>query len=184
MQIEELLSYYGLWGIGIGAGLEGETAAVLGGVLVHRGVLSFIPVVLAASLGSFMADQMFFVLGRRFRDTAHLRKVQQRPTYRRALTFFERHPVGFVFGFRFLYGLRTISPIAIGTTNYPAARFMFINAAAALLWGVGFVSLGYFFGQAIEAIFGRVHLVKVIIAILAVLVIAAYIVRPMLARRR
>ncbi|WP_144097921.1 DedA family protein [Croceicoccus sediminis] len=187
MQIEQFLAQYGLWALGAGAGLEGETATILGGMLVHRGLFSFIPAVLAASLGSFLADQFFFTLGRRFRDSAYVRKVSARPGFKRALLVFERHPVGFVFAFRFLYGLRTISPLAIGTTNLRGSRFAIINAAAALLWGVIFVTLGYFFGQAIEALFGRVHLSFVVLAVLAALalfVMARSIVRRMNARRR
>ena len=183
MQLEQFLSQYGLWGIGIGAGLEGETVAVLGGVFVHRGLLSFVPAVLAAALGSFLADQIFFGLGRRFRDTAHVRKLRQRPTFQRARAFFDRHPLSFVFAFRFLYGLRTISPVAIGTTDFPAIRFMLINAAAALLWAVIFISLGYLFGQAIEVVFGKARLVEMIIGTLAIVFVAAYFVRPLLMRR-
>lgn len=183
MQLEQLLSHYGLWGVGAGAGLEGETATVLGGVLVHRGLLSFLPTVLAAALGSFLADQIFFGLGRRFRDTAYVQKARHRPAFARALAFFERHPVGFVFAFRFLYGLRTITPLAIGTTNFPAAQFAAINAAAALLWGALFVSVGYFFGQAIEGLFGTARLAEIIGATLAAAIVAAWFVRRALARR-
>ena len=47
---------------------------------------------------------------------------------------FDRHPTLFVFAFRFLYGLRTVSPVAIGTTRLPTARFMALNGTAALVW--------------------------------------------------
>lgn len=184
MQIEEFLTQYGLWALGIGAGIEGETVTVLGGMMVHRGLFAFLPAVLAASLGSFLADQAFFAVGRHFRNTAYVRKVRARPAFQRALAVFERHPVGFVFAFRFLYGLRTISPIAIGTTTLGASRFMAINAIAALLWGAGFVTLGYLFGQGIEAMFGRVHSVEILLAPLAALIIGGYIARYAMAQRR
>ena len=60
---------------------------------------------------------------------------------------------------------------------------MAINAAAALLWGAIFVTLGYFFGQAIEAMFGRVHLVGILLAGLAALAIGGYFVRHIVVHR-
>ncbi|WP_237392276.1 DedA family protein [Aurantiacibacter rhizosphaerae] len=153
-------------------------------MFVHRGLFAFLPAVLAASLGSFLADQVFFALGRGFRDTAYVQKIRAKPAFKRALAVFDRHPTGFVFAFRFLYGLRTISPVAIGTTDLRASRFVLINAAAALVWGATFVTLGYFFGQAIEALFGRLHLNAVILCAVAVLVIAAWLAHTITARQR
>ncbi len=184
MQIEQLLAQYGLWAIGIGAGIEGETVTVLGGVMVHRGLIPYIPAVLAASLGSFVADQIFFAIGRYFRDAAYVRKVRAKPAFQRALSVFERHPVGFVFAFRFLYGLRTISPLAIGTTTLPASRFVVINAIAALLWGAIFVTLGYAFGQGIEAMFGKVSSIEHVLLPVAALLIGAGVVRHLVSKRR
>ena len=184
MQLEELLARYGLWALGIGAGVEGETVTVLGGIMVHRGLFALLPAILAASLGSFLADQAFFLIGRRFRDAAYVRNARARPAFQRALAIFERHPAGFVFAFRFLYGLRTISPLAIGTTMFPTARFMAINAAAALLWGATFVSLGYVFGQGIEALFGRIRSVEMLLVPFAAVIIAACIIRYMIVQRR
>ena len=44
----------------LGAGVEGETIAVLAGVVAHSGALGFWSVVLAAALGSVVADQVWF----------------------------------------------------------------------------------------------------------------------------
>lgn len=163
MNIDAILAQYGLPAIFVGAGFEGETVAVLGGVMIHRGVIAYLPALIAAATGSFVADQLFFALGRRFRSHRYVRKVQRRPAFQRALAAFERRPTLFIFGFRFLYGLRTVSPIAIGTTSLSASRFMAINAVAAAVWGTVFVSLGYLFGQGIEAAFGRVKEVGLVL---------------------
>lgn len=181
MNLEHLIAGYGLWAVGLGAAIEGETVVILGGIMVHRGVLAFLPAILVASLGSFLADQIFFTLGRRFRDHSYVRRVQARPAFQRALGAFERYPILFVFAFRFLYGLRTISPLAIGTTSLPATRFLLINALAALVWATVFISLGYLFGQAIEAMFGRVraveHILLPLVAIALICGLAIHLIR-------
>ncbi len=149
--------------------------------MVHRGLLPLLPAIAAASTGSFMADQMFFLLGRHFRNHALVRKVQQKAAFSRALATFDRHPALFVFAFRFLYGLRTVSPIAIGTTGLSARTFLLINATAAIVWGAAFVSMGYAFGTAIEAAFGKIRSVAHIL--LAVGAVAMVIGLAVMVRR-
>jgi membrane protein DedA with SNARE-associated domain len=157
MTLEALLAQYGLPALFLGAWVEGETVVVLGGVMVHRGLLGYIPAVIAAAMGSFVADQIFFALGRRFRNNRYVRKVMERPAFHKAIEAFEKRPTLFIFGFRFLYGLRTVSPIAIGTTNLPVTHFLAANAAAAAVWGTVFVTLGYLFGKSIETLFGHIR---------------------------
>ena len=84
-------------------------------------------------------------------------KAQAKPTFARALAALERHPVGFIFAFRFIYGFRTVSPIAIGTTRVSARLFLLVNAVAAVIWGVTFSAVGYLFGDAFERLVGKLH---------------------------
>ena len=141
----------------MGAGLEGETVAILAGVIAHSGTLEFWSVVLAVALGSFVADQIWFACGRHFRGSPLVQRVSARPFFEKAIEAFERRPILFTFGFRFVYGLRTVSPIAIGTTRLPALQFVLINAVAAATWALVFVSAGYWFGHGIEMAFGALQ---------------------------
>ncbi|GGB38885.1 DedA family protein [Sphingomonas metalli] len=155
MTIEAIIARYGLIALFFGAGLEGETAVVTGGILSHRGLLPLAGAAAVAVAGSFVADQLFFLIGRRFRHHPRVRRIMARPAFARALAAFERRPTGFILGFRFLYGLRTISPIAIGTTSVAHRQFLALNALAAIVWGVTFTGLGYVFGDGLEALFHR-----------------------------
>lgn len=161
MTAEALLARYGLVAVFVGAGLEGETATVAGGLLAHEGYWPLWAAMLAAAAGSFVADQGFFLIGRRFQDHRRVKRLRDRPGFARALAAFERRPIGFIFVFRFLYGLRTISPIAIGTTHVSARTFMAVNAASAAVWGALFTGIGYVFGREFEKLMGnlRPHLI-------------------------
>ena len=156
MSIELLITRYGLAAVFLGAGIEGETMVVTGGVLAHDGLLPVAGVAIAAAAGSFVADQGFFAFGRHFRDHPRVRRAEARPAFARALAAFERHPTVFVFGFRFLYGLRTVAPMAIGTTGIRARSFAALNLAAAILWACLFTGIGYVFADGIERLFGRI----------------------------
>ncbi|HXH15774.1 MAG TPA: DedA family protein [Sphingomonas sp.] len=153
MSIETLIAHYGLAAIFVGAGLEGETSVVTGGLIAHEGLVPLWGAALAAVTGSFVADQLFFLAGRRYRDTARVRRIAAKPAFAKALETLDRHPTVFILGFRFLYGLRTISPVAVGTSHVPARTFVVLNVISAAVWGVLFTGIGYLFGHSlIEAI--------------------------------
>jgi membrane protein DedA with SNARE-associated domain len=174
--IELLIAKYGLLAIFLGAGIEGETVVILGGVFAHRHLVSYWSAALAASAGSFAADQLLFFAGRHARHYRPIQKLIDRPAFVRVTQLLERHPTGFIFAFRFLYGLRVISPVAIGMSSIPAAMFVVLNAAAALLWGPLFTGVGYLFGQGIEQAFGHLPLHRhmlIALGTIALLLVAA-----------
>ncbi|WP_445191307.1 DedA family protein [Sphingomonas sp. Tas61C01] len=155
LSIEALIARYGLAAVFLGAGVEGETMVLAGGLFAHEGMLSLPGTMIAAAVGSFMADQALFAAGRRFRGHRWVVRAQAKPAFAKALQTLERYPTGFIFAFRFLYGLRTVSPVAIGTSHVPFRTFVAINAVAAVTWSVLFTSLGYVFGTGIAELFGR-----------------------------
>lgn len=152
MTAETLLAQYGLAAVFVGAGLEGETATVAGGLLAHEGYWPLWAAMVAAAAGSFIADQLFFLIGRRFQDHRRVKRMRDKPGFARAMAAFERRPIGFIFIFRFLYGLRTISPIAIGTTQVSARTFMVVNAISAAVWAALFTGIGFLFGREFEGL--------------------------------
>jgi membrane protein DedA with SNARE-associated domain len=154
MAIEALIARYGLAAIFLGAGVEGETCVIAGGVLAHRHLLPLSAAIAAAAAGSFVADQLFFAGGRYFREHPRVRAMAEQPGFAKALVTLERHPVLFVIGFRFLYGLRTVSPVAIGTSHIRTRIFLPLNALAAAIWGILFTGIGYGFGGGIERLLG------------------------------
>jgi membrane protein DedA with SNARE-associated domain len=155
--IEALVARWGVAAVFAGAALEGEAAVTAGGLLAHQGLISLPGAMLAAALGSFLADQGWFAFGRRFRDHRWVVKIRARPAFQRAVALVERRPIGFIFAFRFLWGLRTVSPIAIGTTQVPLRLYAAVNFASAATWGVLFTSIGYLFGEAFEEVMGRLR---------------------------
>lgn len=174
MSIELLITRYGLAAVFLGAGIEGETMVVTGGVLAHNGLLPVAGVAIAAAAGSFVADQGFFAFGRHFREHPRVKRAEARPAFAKALSLFERHPTVFVFGFRFLYGLRTVAPMAIGTTGIRSRSFAALNLAAAVLWACLFTGIGYVFADGIERLFGRIKSAEqVVIGVLALAAVAA-----------
>ncbi len=183
MTIEPFLAHFGLLAICLGAGLEGEAVVATGGLLAHEHLLPLGGVMIAAALGSFAADQLLFFVGRHYREHRLVRAITDRPTFATVLAMVERHPRGFIFSFRFLYGLRTLSPIAIGTSSVPTRRFVALNALAAIVWAVAIATIGYAFGHGIELLFGRMRRIEHVVLAVAVMAALALAIAWLLRRR-
>lgn len=154
--IEALIARYGVLAIFVGAGIEGEAVVATGGILARKGLLPFWGVAIAASAGSFLVDQLWFLAGRHLRDRAWVRRFTALPRFHQALTLLERHSTAFILAFRFVYGMRTVSPIAIGASKVPTTRFLLLNAVAAAVWGPLIAWVGYGLGDVITRLVQRV----------------------------
>lgn len=177
MTLAQIIAHYGLPALFVGAAVEGETVVVAGGVAAHQGLLPLVGAMIATATGSFAADQAWFALGRRFRDHRLVKRAREKPAFAKATEWLERWPIGFIFAFRFIYGFRTVSPIAIGTTKVPAKTFVLVNGLSAIVWGILFTGIGYLFGKAFERMIGKVsaHLPWLIGGLVLIVVIGAAI---------
>jgi membrane protein DedA with SNARE-associated domain len=156
--LEHLISYYGPIAVFVGAVFEGETAAFLGGVFAHRGLMPYWAAAVAAILGSWVGDQALFYAGRYADRFSIIQRIMHAQKAQRVKSLLAAHPDGFIFSFRFILGMRMISPVIIGLSGVSPMRFFVLNLAAALVWGVTVTGCGYLFGNAIEAAFGHLGL--------------------------
>lgn len=156
MSLELLIQQYGYVAIAVGTFFEGETVLVLGGLAAQLGYLELPWVVASAFGGTVCGDQLYFFIGR-FHGRAMLAKRPhwQRRT-QRIFDILHRHQNLLLIGFRFLYGLRTITPFAVGMSPVSTTRFVLLNLFSAAIWAVAIGSLGYVFGSAIQAVIGDI----------------------------
>src|SRR3954470_14383549 len=115
--MEEFLRQYGPIGIFLGAGFEGQTALIVGGILARQHILNLWLVLGCATAGSAIVDHLLFVAGRRFRTHRWVVRATQQAAFARALRFIEKSPVSSILASRFIFGLRVASPIATGVSQ-------------------------------------------------------------------
>ena len=156
MSLESIIETYGYWAILVGTFLEGETILVLGGFAAHQGYMTLAGVIVAAFWGSFSGDQLFFHLGRRHSQAFLARRPSWKLRIDKAHRLLERFESVYIVGFRFLYGLRTVSPFVIGMSSVPTWKFILLNAIGAFLWAVVIGTSGYLFGSAAEVLIGNI----------------------------
>jgi membrane protein DedA with SNARE-associated domain len=183
MTLESVIDTYGYVAVLIGTCLEGETILVLGGFAAHRGYLALPGVILAAFIGSLCCDQLFFFLGRKHSQAVLARRPTWKSRADKANSLLERFRTPFILIFRFLYGLRTVSPFVIGMSSVSTSKFILLNAAGALVWAVVIGTAGYLFGSALEVLIGDVKRYEVA-ALLSIAVIGILVWTLHLYRRR
>jgi membrane protein DedA with SNARE-associated domain len=181
--LEALVIRWGYLAIAFGIFLEGESVLILGGALAQRGLLSLPLVMLVAFLSAFAGDQFWFQMGRRYgrplierhpKWLARLGGVQAR---------LQRYGDVFVFGFRFVYGIRTVTPVLLGMSDYPRARFVCLNLAGVAVWSVAISWAGWALGAAFQRIMDRaVHAQKLVAGVL-VAALCVWLVLTLLRRR-
>lgn len=156
MDLQQLIIDYGYWALFIGTFLEGETILVIAGFLAHSGYLQLPWVMAAAFFGTFAGDQSFFYLGR-FKGIAFLEK---RPLWHsktdKVFDLLHRHQIKVVLGFRFLYGVRNVTPFVIGASRMHPGKFFLLNGLGALVWAIAVGYMGFEFGDIAESILGEI----------------------------
>ena len=152
-----LIQDYGYLFVFIATFLEGETILALAGFAAFEGYLDIETVILVGFLGGMLGDQAFFYFGRwKGKDFLDARpKLARRTAQVHQLIL--RHQNLLIFGSRFMYGFRTIIPMAFGTSSVSWIRFLTFNFLGALVWSIIFGSGGYILGTAIETYIGNVH---------------------------
>jgi len=157
MSLEYLITTYGYTAILIGTLLEGETILILGGLFAHSGYLHLQGVIACAFIGSFCSDQFFFYLGRTKGKNWLEKREHWKPKTEKVYALLNRYQLILIISFRFLYGLRTITPVVIGASGISPLKFFILNLISALLWASVIGSLGYLFGQTVQTLIGDIQ---------------------------
>ena len=152
MTLEMFVTTYGYPALLAGSLLEGETIVIIAGILAHSGYLQLPWVIGIAFCGAFCADQIVFQVGKRRGKRFLEKRPHWEPRIKRVRRFLVGYELIAVLGYRFIYGMRTITPIVIGASGFATRRFVFLNLCSTFLWAVVISSAGYFFGNVIEAL--------------------------------
>lgn len=181
--MEELIARFGYLAVLAGTFFEGETVPVLAGFAANQGLLRLDLVMLCAFAGSFCGDQLWFWIGRRYGKTWLAKHPKSAAAADKVGRLLDRWGDWFVLSFRFLYGLRAVSPVAIGLSSISALRFAVLNLISAAVWAVAVGSLGYAFGQAIEGMMGRLKVWEHRILAAAAIALAVYVLHRVVKAR-
>ena len=154
--LQQFLHDFGYFALFLGTFFEGETILVLAGFLAFRGYMDINLVVVVAFFGSYAGDQLWYYMGRKHGRKLLARKPRWQLMGDKALEHIRKHPDVWVLSFRFVYGLRTVMPVAIGLSGYPPVRYLILNGIGAAVWAAALGAAAYHFGAVLEGMLGSV----------------------------
>lgn len=153
-EILNSLSTYGyiiLFLYSIGGGFVALAAA---GVMAYAGKMDLELSILIALAANFTGDSILFYMGRYNKKEVHnyLKKHRRKLAFSHLLI--KRHGSKVILFQKFVYGIKTLIPIAIGLTKYDLKRFTVYNLGSSIIWAVVVGYAGFYGGDAVMRIAG------------------------------
>ncbi len=150
--------------------LPGDTLLFGSGLLIHRGVFPFWPIILIVFLTSTIAGEFGYWLGTKMdRDTLtnnRFYKIKEKDL-KYTEEFFQKYGVWAIIFSRFVPVVRNfISPIC-GILKYDRKKYFLYNIVASAIWPISVVTFGFYFGRFFPNLIRYVEVIMVI-GILAV----------------
>ena len=125
----------------------GMLAIAIGGVFGSTGDLNIFYVILVATISNFLGDMFLFYIAR----TNKIYAKEMMAKYKRKIALshlmMRKYGSWVIFIQKYLYGIKTLIPLAMGLTKYNFKQFLVYNFFASILWAciVGFSA--YILGQ-------------------------------------
>jgi membrane protein DedA with SNARE-associated domain len=152
----------------------GEIATVTGGIAAAEGELAFELVILFATAGAIIGDNIGYLIGRkggrRLLEREGLFYKQRQHVLTVADPFFEKHGPKAVFIGRWLPVLRVYASWLAGASKMRWGTFVLWNAVGGTLWAISMAVLGYYGGAAAARLIedlGKYGIILVVIAAIA-----------------
>ncbi len=144
-----MTALYGYVALFIGMLIEGELALLATAFAVHQVPMTIPLIILVATVAIQLTDWFHFWVGR----FAAVKFLTKRPglsrRVKRVSTWINRYPNLFLIIYRYIYGFRTVLPIAIGLSEISIYRFAIFSLISAIIWATSYTLLGYYLGETI-----------------------------------
>lgn len=140
--------------IGLGFVVPGESGLLIASAAVTDFGF-FLTLSLSVALCAAIGDNIGYWLGRRygfrFRETKVVRKLGQQH-WDRACRLLRRYGIGAVLVARFLPVVRTLTPVAAGTSGLGYARFLPASVIGGFAWSTMHVAIGWLAGASAKLV--------------------------------
>jgi membrane protein DedA with SNARE-associated domain len=150
----------------------GFVALIVASILAYGGDLNIVFVMLTAGVANFIGDQFLFTLARNNKDQA--KQLMQKYKRKIAITHLMMRKYGslVIFLQKYIYGIKTLIPLAMGLTKYNTKQFIFFNALATILWSLVFGLGAYMLGEVVYTYIDEFKTYGIILIICIVALIA------------
>jgi len=125
----------------------GFVALVVAGILSFSGELNIFVSILVAGVSNFLGDQFLFTLARKNKHQA--KQMMQKHRRKIALSHLMMRKYGswVIFIQKYVYGIKTLIPLAMGLTKYDYKKFIVFNILATTLWALVVGGTSFMLGE-------------------------------------
>lgn len=163
-------------GLLVGFFLPGDSLLFIAGLIAAGGsdlkVSLSLPVILVGcAIAAIVGDQVGYAFGKKVGPALFNRpdsKIFKQQYVAQADAFFDRHGSKAIVLARFVPVVRTFTPILAGVGKMHYRRFVVYNVAGGLLWTLGIIMLGYWFGN-VAFIKNNLEIVLIAIVVLSII---------------
>jgi len=129
--------------------LPGDTLLFVAGAFCANGLMNASLLMLLLIVAAVSGNTVNYLIGRALgqRVFTHDYRWIDRHALEKTHAFFERHGGKTIILARWLPVIRTFAPFVAGVSDMGFTRFQIFNVVGALLWVIGLVMAGYFFGN-------------------------------------
>lgn len=132
----------------LGVFFEGELILLSAVIAAHQGLLNIWLVVFIAIIATIASDFFYFNLGKH-KAKQWIARSKFADKYKMLQKRLEKNRTKMLLTYRFLYGMRIITPFVLGSQNISNSKFLKYSVASTIIWCFLFVLLGYAFGEII-----------------------------------
>lgn len=129
--------------------LPGDSLLFIGGALCASGAMNIWVLMALLVAGAVTGNTVNYWVGNALghKVFTHDYKWLDKEALRKTHLFYENHGGKTIILARFVPVVRTFAPFVAGVSEMTFAKFQLFNITGALLWVVGLVTCGYFFGD-------------------------------------
>ncbi len=138
--------YLALFLYSFGGGFVG---LVVAGIFSYTGELNLYMSMAIAGVSNFLGDQFLFYMARTNKHFAKdtMKKYGRKVAYAHLLM--RKYGSFAIFLQKYVYGIKTLIPLAIGLTKFSAPKFMIYNVFASIVWAVVVGSIAFMLGEVV-----------------------------------
>jgi membrane protein DedA with SNARE-associated domain len=168
--VSNFVKEWGYVAVFLGSIVEGEVILLCASAFAAFGFLSIYKVFCIAFVTTVVVDQALFFIGYKVGIDWLVRKSQKAQRARdRVFALLHRMDIFFIFAFRFIWGIRTVSPLIIGSARIKPARFIIFNIPSGFCWAFACCFLGYVVADVV--VDGKFDTMPIVVAISVIVAI-------------
>ena len=158
--------YLALFLYSFGGGMLGLAVA---GFFAFSGDLNIYYVIIVAFISNLLGDQFLFTIARN--NKKYAKEIMQKHKRKIALSYLLIRKYGslVVFIQKYLYGIKTLIPLAMGLSKYNNNKFFVYNILASLIWSLVIGGTSFMLGDVFVALIEEYKVYGIIILVIIVL---------------